>query len=309
MTTSLYGTSAIKRSRRTRAEIEDLEAAIYTVAEAEKPCTIRGVFYRVMSMGLVAKSEAGYRQVQNRILLMRRRGDLDYGWISDGTRWQLKPKTWSGADSMLYNTATTYRRALWDNQNVHLEIWSEKDAIRSVVYPVTAEFDVPLMVARGFASESFLWSTAEDIIADNKFTVIYQLGDHDPSGVAAWEHTRRRLAEFAPGITFVFERLAVTPMQISEYELPTRPTKQSDSRAANFMGDSVEVDALPSPVLRQLVRGAIEKWVDPEALRLTKIAEHSEREVLMRIANGWDDNPPGNGRRPADGYPNGWTGW
>ena len=189
---------------------------------------------------------------------------------------------------MLRETADFYRRALWDNQDVHLEIWSEKDAIRSVVHPVTDEFDVALMVARGFASESFLWETAQAIIADRKPAAIYQLGDHDPSGVSAWEHTRRRLAEFAPNIEFEFQRLAITPEQIAEHELPTRPTKQSDSRAKTFAGDSVEVDAMPSPVLRQLVREAIERWIDPEALRLTRIAEDSEREVLMRIANGWE---------------------
>jgi hypothetical protein len=290
MTAPIYGTSAIKRSRRTRAELQDLETAIYDIARTERPCTIRGVFYRVTSRGLVPKTEAGYRQVQNRILLMRRRGALPYGWISDGTRWQVKPETWSGVDAMLSETAQFYRRALWDNQAVHLEIWSEKDAIRSVVYPVTAEFDVPLMVARGFASESFLWETAQAIIADGKPAVIYQLGDHDPSGVSAWEHTRRRLAEFAPRVEFEFERLAITPEQIIEHRLPTRPTKQSDSRAKTFDGDSVEVDALPSPVLRDLVRNAIEQWIDPEALRLTKVAEASEREVLTRIAEGWDES-------------------
>ena len=49
------------------------------------------------------------------------------------------------------------------------------------------------------------------------------------------------------------------------------------------------LDAIPSPVLRDLVRDAIERWIDPEALRLTKIAEASEREVLTRIADGWED--------------------
>jgi hypothetical protein len=289
MAQSVYGTSAIKRTRRTQAEIEDLEVAIYDVANAEKPCTIRGVFYRVMSMGLVPKSEPGYRQVQNRILLMRRRGALPYGWISDGTRWRIKPETWSGVDAALTQTASFYRRALWDNQDVHLEIWSEKDAIRSVIEEVTYEFDVPLMVARGFASESFLWNTAQAVIADNKYTVIYQLGDHDPSGVDSWRDIQTKLRGFAQGIEFGFERIAVTPEQIDRYQLPTRPTKKSDSRAAGFDGESVEVDAMPSPVLRSLVRDAIESWIDPEALRITKVAEASERKVLTRIAEGWGD--------------------
>jgi hypothetical protein len=71
--------------------------------------------------------------------------------------------------------------------------------------------------------------------------------------------------------------------------LPTRPTKKSDSRAAKFVGESVEVDAIPSSVLRDMVREAIEQWIDPEALRLTKIAEESQREVLQRIAHGWEE--------------------
>jgi len=150
-----YGTSTARRSRRSKAEVEELEEAIYAVVAAEQPCTIRGVFYRIMSQGLVPKSEPGYRQVQNRVLLMRRAGDLPYGWISDGTRWRIKPTTWSGVDAALANTAMAYRRALWGDQNVHVEIWSEKDAIRSVVYPVTSEFDVPLMVARGYPSAIF----------------------------------------------------------------------------------------------------------------------------------------------------------
>lgn len=288
---AVYGTSAIKaggRRRSTRAEVEELQSAIYAVAQAEKPCTVRGVFYRVMSQKLVPKSEQGYRQIQNRILLMRRGGLLPYGWISDGTRWSSKPRTWSGVDEALEDTAAFYRRALWADQNVHLEIWSEKDAIRSVVYPVTAQFDVPLMVARGFASESFLYETAQEIIADDRRTVIYQLGDHDPSGVAAWEHTRQKLQDFAPDVDFEFERLAITPEQIGEYDLPTRPTKQSDSRAAKFVGESVEVDALPSPVLRELVREAIERWIPTEALRLHQIAENSERLILRRMANEYD---------------------
>ena len=51
--------------------------------------------------------------------------------------------------------------------------------------------------------------------------------------------------EFAPSAGVVFERLAVTPDQIHELGLPTRPTKASDSRAKGFDGGSVEVDATP----------------------------------------------------------------
>ncbi len=201
--------------------------------------------------------------------------------IADGTRLRLKPLTWSSTQAALQNTAKMYRRDLWIDQDVHVEIWTEKDAIRGVVYPVTEEFDVPLMISRGYSSETFLHDTAEEINAIGKDSVIYQLGDHDPSGVDAWRDIQRKPLGFVdPGINLVFERIAVTPEQIVSMSLPTRPTKQSDSRAAKFAGESVEVDAIPSTTLRALVREAIEQWIDPEQLRIARAAEESERKAL-----------------------------
>jgi hypothetical protein len=50
-----------------------------------------------------------------------------------------------------------------------------------------------------------------------------------------------------------FVRVAVNPEQIEEFDLPTRPTKKTDSRAKTFEGESVEVDAIPPARLRQMV--------------------------------------------------------
>jgi hypothetical protein len=54
--------------------------------------------------------------------------------------------------------------------------------------------------------------------------------------------------------TVHFKRLAVLPGQITEWNLPTRPTKTSDSRSRNFGGDvSVELDAIEPDRLRSIV--------------------------------------------------------
>jgi hypothetical protein len=287
---AVYGTSALngRRYRRTQAELTDIDAAIYDIAEAERPCTIRGLFYRVMSKGLVPKTEQGYKVVQRQALKMRRAGELPYSWITDGSRLRLQPETWTSAQAALENTARMYRQNLWIDQGIHVEVWSEKDAIRGAVHPVTAKYDVPLMISRGFSSETFLKETAEEINREGNHAVIYQLGDHDPSGVAGWNDIQRKLRDFVDNdIELIFERIAVTPEQITTMVLPTRPTKQSDTRAAKFDGESVEVDAIPSSVLRDLVRQAIEQHIDTYQLFLTQEAERSEREVLERIAYGY----------------------
>ena len=60
MSTDVYLTSALNggRYRRTQAELAEIDAAIYDIAEAEEPVTVRGLFYRVMSLGLVPKPES-----------------------------------------------------------------------------------------------------------------------------------------------------------------------------------------------------------------------------------------------------------
>lgn len=287
MTAMVYGTSAVKRERRTKADLADLDDAIFDAAERDQPLTVRSIFYRVVSAGAVEKSEKSYRAVQRRVLAMRRNGGLPYDWVADGTRWAIKPNTWNSVEDMLSAASYSYRRSLWLEQNVHVEVWSEKDALASVISAVTRELDVPLLVARGFASETFLYSTAQQVKYSNKPAFIYQLGDHDPSGVAAWEHVQARLRDFAPNVDFTFQRLAVTPEQIDTHKLLTRPTKTTDSRARNFVGESVEVDALPSPVLRSLVRDAVESHLDPHKLAITRAVEQSERDVLRNIRGGF----------------------
>jgi hypothetical protein len=287
--TAVYGTSTLKRSRRTKSEIGELQDAILAVCVVDHPLSVRGVFYRALSAGAVEKSEKAYAAVQREVLKLRRSGDLPYEWIADGTRWHVKDPFWDSVEDALSDATASYRRALWHDQNVYVEVWSEKEAISSIVSPITTKWDVPLMIARGFASESFLWTTAATIRAAEKPAVIYQLGDHDPSGIAAWEHIQRRLQDFAPDVEIAFERLAVTESQITEYNLPTRPTKQTDSRAKGFVGQSVEVDAIPTRILRSIVEEAIEFWIDPAALRATQVAEASERQGLLRMANGWAD--------------------
>jgi hypothetical protein len=121
---------------------------------------------------------------------MRRAGGLPYDYLADNTRWQRKPRTFDSVEDALTDTAAFYRKNLWTTADCYVEIWLEKDALSGVIYPVTSLYDVPLMVARGYASLSFLHSAAEYI---NSLTVpahIYHFGDFDPSGVNAGRRAR-----------------------------------------------------------------------------------------------------------------------
>jgi hypothetical protein len=273
-----------KRRRRTRAELDAIDEAIVAAAADEPPITLRGVYYRVVSAGAIEKTEAAYDLVGRQLLKLRRAGRVPYSAITDGTRYVISPRTQVSLDSFLDAAASSYRRMLWLNQTDEAIIFTEKDAIVGVLEPVTSEWDVGLGVLRGYASESFTWNVAEGLRHKDWPVYFYQLGDHDPSGVDAWRAFRDSVLSLAPEADVHFERLAVTPEQIVEMGLPTRPTKPSDSRAAKFAGESVEVDAIRPAVLRQIVRDAIEQHIDVDALRVTRVAEREERRLLLQIS-------------------------
>src|SRR5262249_18484029 len=125
----------------------------YNILRADQPMTVRQMFYRLVGAGVIAKSEAEYKQTVGRLLTeMRLAGDLPFSWIADNTRWQRKPRTFSSLNDALRRTAETYRRSLWDQAPVYCEIWLEKDALAGVLYAETAQWTSRATSRRGYAN-------------------------------------------------------------------------------------------------------------------------------------------------------------
>jgi hypothetical protein len=282
---AVYIASTIKKFRRTKADVASIRDAIREILEEAHPQTVRQVFYALTVRGLIRKAEIEYQQTAIRLLVeMREAGDIPFGWIADNTRWMRKPPTHVGLDACLEATAKFYRRNLWAAMPVYVEVWCEKDALAGVLVEETNPYDVPLMVAKGYSSISFLHSNAKAIEAKGKPTYVYHFGDLDPSGVDAARDIEAKLRRYAPQAEIHFERPAVTRAQVDEWNLPSRPTKTTDTRAKKFVGTSVELDAIPASKLRELVRGCIERHVDQEQLAILRVAEESERETLGKWA-------------------------
>jgi hypothetical protein len=331
-----YGTSPIKR-RRTKAQMEAIRNAIIAVLVDDHPVTVRQAFYRLTSAGVIAKTEAEYKGTVCRLLgEMRRSGEIPYERIADSTRWMRKPITFDSIEDALRSTAATYRRALWSDSTVAVEIWVEKEALAGVLVEITDPWDSPLMVTRGYPSMSFLHDAAVQIrrrYENGQLTHIYYFGDHDPSGVDIDRAIRQGIGESLEALELAevrrnlrdgskrlpgrwlygslgededatdaerafdyyaaFERIAVTPQQVTAWNLPTRPTKRSDTRSKTFKGDSVELDAIPPAQLRQLAEACIEQHVDQHQLEVVRTYEEEERKGLERIAETYNGGPAG----------------
>jgi hypothetical protein len=223
------------------------------------------------------------------------------------TRWVRRPRSYPDPDAFVEEVLAGYRRAFWTEQPTYCEVWCEKEALAGTIVDVTAEFDVPLLVSKGFSSDSYLYEAAVQLAeqqAAERFCSVFILTDYDPSGSWIARTIERRLHELARDLTggrhptdywLTIERLAVTESQIATLDLPTRPTKRDGNTHARDWGDrpSVELDAIPAPVLREIVREAILGCIEEGTLEEHREQEKRDREALdiVRRAAALGDRP------------------
>ena len=251
-----------RRQRRTKAQINALNNALLRLCDQHQPLTIRSLFYRAVSEGIVEKTEKAYKDICRLTRQMRREKVLPYPWLVDAGRFVRQVATWRNPADRLQAARDTYRRDKWRDQPLHVEIWTEKDAVVSVVEHITDRWEVPLYSCRGYTSVSMIYDACQAWPCDKPVAIRY-FGDHDPSGKDIPRSIRDTIYEIR-GEWVDLKVCAITAEQIDEYDLPTRPSKTTDSRAANFTGQSVELDALPPDTLREMVETAITAELDDD---------------------------------------------
>lgn len=283
------GARTIKRYRRSRTRVAQLDAQILEVLCEDHPQSVRHVFYRMTDPRLsepVEKSERGYRHVQHRIVEMRRAGRLPYGWITDATRRGYFTDTFASGADFVRRMAGLYRADLWAQSGHYCEVWAESRSIAGVIQDTCEDLAVSLYPAGGFSSLTLTYEAASYIrqgAADKPVTIFY-VGDHDPAGVLIDVSIERELrGHLGDDVDLRFERLGITPEQIEQFDLPVKPRKPGDKRALHVLG-TVEAEAMPANILRELLRDAVEALLPDGALDIARTAEASEREGLRAIA-------------------------
>jgi len=300
--TNIYRASTIKRDRRTKGQIEQLDSQIIEALEADHPQSVRHVFYLMTNPRLeesVEKSERGYRHVQDRTVKLRRRGLVPYSWITDATRRGYFVNTFRNAADFVAKMKGLYRANLWQHSEYYCEVWCESRSIASVILADCQELAVSLYPSGGFTSIPLAFEAASEIAVEcnGRPVVVLYIGDYDPAGVLIdvkiEEELRRHLptsnvdldlpSNMLNGVDLEFRRIGITEEQIDEYDLPTKPRKQTDRRMLHIQ-ETVEAEAMPAHILRELLRSEIESLLPPHALDIAKIAEESEKAELDLFA-------------------------
>ena len=280
--TKINRTSPVKqRTRRTKKEMEDLLAATLGALDEEPgQMTIRHLCYVMESRGYIEKTERAFKTYDSHLVKWRRNGLIPWDAFVDNTRWVYGSTGYDGLEAALIQSRNTYRRNVWADLPVYVEIWTEKDAIAGILLDVANVYGVTVLPLRGFSSLTMLHDAAatfREMEQRGKDVYVYYFGDHDPSGRLIDESAIHNLKNDF-GVTVNFERIALTEGLISTYNLPTRPTKKSN-HSKKFKGRSVEIDAMPMDILRGLVDNAISQHIPPHYMDTMLHIEAEEKAV------------------------------
>jgi hypothetical protein len=284
-----------KGERMSPIEIATFQGIMTGLLEADHPQSVRHVFYLMTDTRrsfYVEKTENGYRQVMRRLIDMRQEGIIPYGWIADATRMGWHVYTYRSAADFIRRMQGAYRANIWREADAYVEVWVESRSIASVIRDDCDELGVSLYPAGGFSSLSLLYEAAcqiaDEVRGTDKTIEIVYIGDYDPAGVLIDRDIENKLRTHLDdaGIwnPLTLHRIAITPEQIAVYDLPTKPRKAGDKRARHVAA-TVEAEALPAHILRDLLRDKVESFLPEDALAVAKAAEESEREGLKRLAD------------------------
>lgn len=241
--------------------------------------TLRQLHYQLVKSNWIVNHDSAYKKLGNILDDCKYAGVIDWDNIEDRGRVPYIPYYVKDVEDALNDTIEQYRIDRQIGQNVHVELWTEKDALSAILKRSTEKYHIQLVVNKGYTSSSALYRAYKRCvqnIAKGKNVVILYFGDHDPSGLDMVRDIRER-------IIFMLEKgdenfdnigeddfkvlpIGLTMQQIKEYKLPPNPTKLTDSRAKKYIkkfGKTCwEVDALNPKTLTSIIETNIKNTIN-----------------------------------------------
>lgn len=267
--------------------------------------TARQLYYQFVTRNWLTNEERSYKRLTDTVSRGRLAGLIDWEAIEDRGREPSLPAEFESPQAAVDALVRRYRLCRWHTQPNYVELWVEKQALAGILWPLAYEHHIPLMVNKGYSSQSAMYESATRFkermnlvesefydgdaeYADRKGFLLY-LGDHDPSGEDMVRDIRERMAMFGV-YNLTVNKVALTMAQIRQLRAPPNPAKITDPRAAKYIqqyGDqSWELDALNPDDLDRIVRDAIRPLVHHAEMSKVKAREeHHRKQLVSRTRN------------------------
>jgi len=274
-----------------------IEKANEILGEYDTKLTVRQLYYQFVSRDLIPNTPRSYQNMTVLVTDARYAGLIDWDALEDRGREVSAPLQFNNLRERVDLALNNYRLPRWEDQPVYAELWVEKQALAGVLKPLADRFHAPLMVNKGYSSASAMYESAERIneatgSGYDKESIIFYLGDHDPSGEDMVRDIQARLEEFGVENLEV-RKLALTMAQIRQFNPPPNPAKLTDSRAKayieKFGNESWEVDALPPRELTRIITRAFESVIDRTKMDAVIARENSDKERLRELVKSIEE--------------------
>jgi len=285
----VYETIRPKRFQSKMRKLLDAIKPIITEYEEKKiTLTLRQLYYQLVARQVIANQLKNYQMLSRLLKDARYAGEVDWNIIADHHRSTGKPACFDDLQDGLSALCSQYRRNGWLEQMFYLEVQCEKDALYTVISPLTNNYGVALTINKGYTSATAIYNCAQrfkEAKERGKTCVLLYVGDHDPSGMNMSKDIRGRLAEMGAEVEVV--RVALNFEQVKQFGLPPNPVKGKDTRSADYSQkygvECWEVDALKPEQLVAMIRGEIEQRFDENIHKSTEEKERQDKEQLQGI--------------------------
>lgn len=279
--------------------LHQMEVIIVEYQSQEIKLTLRQLYYQLVARGLIPNQVKEYQKLSCLLTDARYNGDVDWEVIEDRIRVPDIPSEWEDVLELIRSAKQSYRLPRWEDQEYYVELFTEKDALSSVLSPIATKYHISFCVNRGYTSASAIYDLSKrviDKIEQGKKVKILYLGDHDPSGLDMVRDIKTRLTElleqgddfhsFDENVEII--PVALTKEQINKYNPPPNPAKITDPRAKWYISEygnkSWEVDALKPEIMIKIVEDAIVELVDLEKYKKIIQKEKKDMEKLEKFA-------------------------
>ena len=256
--------------------------------------TLRQLYYQFVARGHIPNNQRSYKMLGNIVDKARRAGLMDWDYIVDRTRNLAGNRLFDDPADLIEDAAKRYFIDLWDQQEVRIVGWVEKEALAGVVRRAALSRGVNYSSCRGYVSQSEMHSAAlrhRYYEQQGQDVVIIHLGDHDPSGIDMTRDIQARLNLFGAN-TFV-NRIALTFDQVLRYGPPPNPAKTTDARYETYRDqfgeESWELDALDPNTLNELIVGEIDTYMDFDRYNDRVEQQDRGRDQLVAVSNRWGE--------------------
>lgn len=259
--------------------------------------TERQIYYKLISKG-IGKSGKSFANYVSRVLCKARRSystntnptirvGINPSLIIDTSR-EIRyvepsfdvPSFAQNLDSRTQNTIDEqFILDLWTYENAIPVIVLEKFALGEIFGEVTRPYGVPLVVNRGFTSDSKLFELSQ-LIPSTKSVIFQTYSDYDTSGQHMYLSLQKTAKYYIQNSYFVQQcALTIQQVQNPKYNLHTIPKTYKRSGTTNQI---CELDALDPNDLKQIIKDNIEKHISNTVAFKLRIQETTKGKQKLR---------------------------